>query len=89
MACNYLGDEWFTDSLGQPVSDRHVIHECSFHHMSMLQYVIPPTQVQKARTTWHYKGDDGSKQVAGFIKEFTNLTFITIKVSHFLGFSDN
>ncbi|KAK3085845.1 hypothetical protein FSP39_009530 [Pinctada imbricata] len=53
MACNFLGDEWFTDSLG--------------------------LKVKEARKPWHMTLKDKSKQVAGFIKQFENLSFITIK----------
>jgi len=32
------------------------------------------------RTMWHYKAKDGSKQVAGFVKHFQNLSVVTVKV---------
>ncbi|CAH1270301.1 CTSA [Branchiostoma lanceolatum] len=48
MACNFLGDQWFVESLQQPVV--------------------------AARKPWTY-----SNQVAGFIKQFQNLTFLTVK----------
>ncbi|KAH9509419.1 hypothetical protein Btru_045849 [Bulinus truncatus] len=53
MACNFLGDEWFVDSLG----------------------LSNPQE----RKMWHYKAADGSKQVAGFVKAFDYLTFVTIR----------
>uniref|UniRef100_A0A8C6SWY5 Carboxypeptidase n=1 Tax=Neogobius melanostomus TaxID=47308 RepID=A0A8C6SWY5_9GOBI len=54
MACNFMGDEWFVESLKQLV------------------------QVQ--RRVWLYEGADG-KQVGGFVKEFSNIAFLTIKGS--------
>ncbi|KAM8946654.1 lysosomal protective protein-like [Pelodytes ibericus] len=52
MACNFLGDQWFVDSLGQ--------------------------KLQVQRRPWLY--DDGDQQqIGGFVKEFSNLTFLTIK----------
>ncbi|KPP65096.1 Lysosomal protective protein precursor-like [Scleropages formosus] len=54
MACNFLGDEWFVESLQQ--------------------------QVQVTRRTWLYNtGVD--QQVGGFVKEFSNLAFLTVKGS--------
>ncbi|XP_023652393.1 lysosomal protective protein isoform X2 [Paramormyrops kingsleyae] len=54
MACNFLGDEWFVESLQQ--------------------------EVQVKRRPWlYYTGE--SMQVGGFIKEFSNLAFMTIKGS--------
>ncbi|KAK2167443.1 hypothetical protein NP493_1277g00003 [Ridgeia piscesae] len=55
MACNFLGDQWFAESLDQ--------------------------QVVMNRTMWHYKAKDGSKQVAGFVKHFQNLSVVTVKGS--------
>ena len=57
MACNFLGDEWFVDSLGQPV--------------------------ERARQPWFYF-DNNSKQIAGYVKQFRQLTYLTIKVRCFL-----
>lgn len=54
MACNFMGDEWFVESLKQ--------------------------QVQVQRRVWLYEGDDG-KQVGGFVKEFSNIAFLTVKGS--------
>uniref|UniRef100_A0A3P9A4D4 Carboxypeptidase n=1 Tax=Esox lucius TaxID=8010 RepID=A0A3P9A4D4_ESOLU len=54
MACNFLGDEWFVESLQQ--------------------------QVEVKRRPWtYYTGE--SQQVGGFVKEFSNLAFLTIKVT--------
>jgi cathepsin A (carboxypeptidase C) len=53
MACNYLGDQWFVNSLG-----RKIISE---------------------RSAWYYTALDGSKQVAGFMEMYANITFATIK----------
>lgn len=52
MACNFLGDEWFVDSLQQ--------------------------KVQVQRRPWLYTDGD-QQQIGGFVKEFSNLTFLTIK----------
>lgn len=54
MACNFMGDEWFVESLKQ--------------------------QVQVQRRVWLYEGADG-KQVGGFVKEFENIAFVTVKGS--------
>ncbi|MBN3325133.1 PPGB protein, partial [Atractosteus spatula] len=54
MACNFLGDEWFVESLQQ--------------------------EVQVNRRTWLYNNGD-SQQVGGFVKEFSNLAFLTVKGS--------
>ncbi|XP_069807605.1 lysosomal protective protein-like [Dendropsophus ebraccatus] len=52
MACNFLGDEWFVDSLQQ--------------------------KLQVQRRPWLYT-DGGQQQIGGFVKEFSNLTFLTFK----------
>ncbi|XP_072917635.1 lysosomal protective protein isoform X1 [Hemitrygon akajei] len=52
MACNFMGDEWFVNSLHQ--------------------------EVQVNRRTWLYKDENGD-QVGGFVKEFANLAFLTVK----------
>uniref|UniRef100_A0A8C5R965 Carboxypeptidase n=1 Tax=Leptobrachium leishanense TaxID=445787 RepID=A0A8C5R965_9ANUR len=52
MACNFLGDQWFVDSLGQKL---------------LVQ-----------RRQWLYN-DGNIQQIGGFVKEFSNLTFLTIK----------
>lgn len=54
MACNFLGDEWFVESLQQ--------------------------EVQVKRRTWTYNTGE-SQQVGGFVKEFSNLAFLTVKGS--------
>lgn len=54
MACNFMGDEWFVESLNQ--------------------------QVQVQRRPWLYTSSDG-KQVGGFVKEFENIAFLTVKGS--------
>ncbi|XP_072237439.1 lysosomal protective protein [Leuresthes tenuis] len=54
MACNFLGDEWFVESLQQ--------------------------QVEVQRRTWLYEDVDG-RQVGGFVKEFNNIAFLTVKGS--------
>ncbi|KAK1156289.1 lysosomal protective protein-like [Acipenser oxyrinchus oxyrinchus] len=52
MACNFLGDEWFVESLQQ--------------------------QVQVKRRTWLYSNGE-NQQVGGFVKEFSNIAFLTVK----------
>ncbi|KAM5125325.1 lysosomal protective protein-like, partial [Mantella aurantiaca] len=52
MACNFLGDQWFVDSLQQ--------------------------KLQVQRRPWLYKDGD-KQQIGGFVKEFSNLSFLTIK----------
>ncbi|KAM4587749.1 lysosomal protective protein [Odontesthes bonariensis] len=54
MACNFLGDEWFVESLQQ--------------------------QAEVQRRTWLYEDVDGH-QVGGFVKEFNNIAFLTVKGS--------
>ncbi|CAI5778655.1 lysosomal protective [Podarcis lilfordi] len=53
MACNFLGDEWFVDSLRQ--------------------------KVQVARRPWIYTDENGQDQIGGFVKEYTNISFLTVK----------
>ncbi|XP_078457861.1 lysosomal protective protein-like [Lampetra planeri] len=52
MVCNFLGEEWFVESLQQKVTVE--------------------------RRPWLYK-DGGSNQIGGFIKEFQNLAFLTVR----------
>ncbi|CAF90164.1 unnamed protein product, partial [Tetraodon nigroviridis] len=54
MACNFMGDEWFVDSLNQ--------------------------QVEVERHPWLYNDENG-QQVGGFVKEFGNIAFVTVKGS--------
>ncbi|TMS01396.1 Lysosomal protective protein [Larimichthys crocea] len=54
MACNFMGDEWFVESLHQ--------------------------QVEVQRRPWFYDDEDG-RQVGGFVKEFNNIAFLTVKGS--------
>ncbi|XP_044520041.1 lysosomal protective protein isoform X2 [Gracilinanus agilis] len=53
MACNFMGDEWFVDSLNQK-------------------------QVEVQRRPW-LVSDGSGEQIAGFVKEFDNISFLTIK----------
>ncbi|XP_013883121.1 lysosomal protective protein [Austrofundulus limnaeus] len=55
MACNFMGDEWFVESLHQ--------------------------QVQVQRRPWLFDDDDEGQQVGGFVKEFDNIVFLTVKGS--------
>nr|XP_020467876.1 lysosomal protective protein [Monopterus albus] len=52
MACNFMGDEWFVESLHQ--------------------------QVEVERRPWFYN-DESGHQVGGFVKEFSNIAFLTVK----------
>uniref|UniRef100_A0A3P8X1X6 Carboxypeptidase n=1 Tax=Cynoglossus semilaevis TaxID=244447 RepID=A0A3P8X1X6_CYNSE len=52
MACNFMGDEWFVESLQQ--------------------------EVKVERRPWFYN-DDRGRQVGGFVKEFENMAFVTVK----------
>uniref|UniRef100_A0A8C5R6K0 Carboxypeptidase n=1 Tax=Leptobrachium leishanense TaxID=445787 RepID=A0A8C5R6K0_9ANUR len=52
MVCNFLGNEWFVDSLNLTLSVNH--------------------------HAWFYT-EDGQQQVGGFVKEFPNLAFLTVK----------
>ncbi|XP_056129321.1 lysosomal protective protein [Lampris incognitus] len=54
MACNFMGDEWFVESLHQ--------------------------EVEVKRRPWTYTDGD-SQQVGGFVKEFSNIAFLTVKGS--------
>ncbi|XP_075993849.1 lysosomal protective protein [Genypterus blacodes] len=54
MACNFMGDEWFVESLHQ--------------------------EVEVMRRPWTYVDTDG-EQVGGFVKEFSNIAFLTVKGS--------
>ncbi|KAK7105699.1 lysosomal protective protein-like [Littorina saxatilis] len=53
MACNFLGNEWFADSLGRPVKEE--------------------------RKMWYYRDEKGLRQVAGFVKTFDLLTYVTLR----------
>ncbi|XP_066482554.1 lysosomal protective protein [Tiliqua scincoides] len=53
MACNFLGDEWFVESLGQ--------------------------KVEVSRRPWTYSDENGQQQIGGFVKEFSNIAFLTVK----------
>ncbi|KAM4691128.1 lysosomal protective protein-like [Rhinophrynus dorsalis] len=52
MACNFLGAQWFVDSLN--------------------------LKVKKDYRSWIYN-DAGQQQIVGYVKDFPNLTFLTIK----------
>ncbi|KAF7645530.1 hypothetical protein LDENG_00202530 [Lucifuga dentata] len=54
MACNFMGDEWFVESLDQ--------------------------EVEVKRRPWKYIDTNG-QQVGGFVKEFSNIAFLTVKGS--------
>jgi len=53
MACNFLGDEWFVDSLGK--------------------------QLLVERRPWLVKDQDGYNQIAGYVKQFHRISFLTVK----------
>ncbi|XP_007533123.1 lysosomal protective protein [Erinaceus europaeus] len=53
MACNFMGDEWFVDSLNQ--------------------------KMEVQRRPWLVDYGDSGEQIAGFVKEFSHISFLTIK----------
>ncbi|XP_004698081.1 lysosomal protective protein isoform X2 [Echinops telfairi] len=53
MACNFMGDEWFVDSLN--------------------------LKMEVQRRPWLVKLGESGEQIAGFVKESTNIAFLTIK----------
>ncbi|XP_025870491.1 lysosomal protective protein [Vulpes vulpes] len=53
MACNFMGDEWFVDSLNQ--------------------------KMEVQRRPWLVDYGDSGEQIAGFVKEFSHIAFLTIK----------
>ncbi|EPY78752.1 lysosomal protective protein [Camelus ferus] len=53
MACNFMGDEWFVDSLNQ--------------------------KMEVQRRPWLVNYGDSGEQIAGFVKEFSHIAFLTIK----------
>ncbi|XP_069845977.1 lysosomal protective protein [Dipodomys merriami] len=53
MACNFLGDEWFVDSLNQ--------------------------KMEVQRRPWLVDYGESGEQIAGFVKEFSHITFLTLK----------
>ncbi|KAM9296705.1 lysosomal protective protein-like [Gastrophryne carolinensis] len=61
MACNFLGVEWFVDSLKLDVESIH--------------------------SPWWYKEDN--KQIGGFVKQYTNLTLLTVKGAGHMVAEDN
>ncbi|XP_030067878.1 lysosomal protective protein [Microcaecilia unicolor] len=62
MACNFLGIEWFVDSLQQ--------------------------ELQGKRRAWTYK-ERNSTQIGGYVKEFANMTVLTVKGSGHMVPTDN
>nr|XP_033818509.1 lysosomal protective protein-like [Geotrypetes seraphini] len=62
MACNFLGIEWFVDSLQQ--------------------------KLQGKRRPWTYK-EENSTQIGGYVKEFANITVLTVKGSGHMVPTDN
>jgi cathepsin A (carboxypeptidase C) len=53
MACNFLGDEWFVDSL--------------------------QVQNPQNRKAWFYRAEDGTRQVAGYVKSFNRVNVVTLR----------
>ncbi|KAF6087729.1 cathepsin A [Phyllostomus discolor] len=53
MACNFMGDEWFVDSLNQ--------------------------KMEVQRRPWLVDYRESGEQIGGFVKEFSNIAFLTIK----------
>ncbi|XP_054429642.1 lysosomal protective protein isoform X1 [Pteronotus mesoamericanus] len=62
MACNFMGDEWFVDSLSQKAATS-----------------FPVGQMEVQRRPWLVNYEDSGEQIAGFVKEFSHIAFLTIK----------
>lgn len=100
MACNFMGDEWFVDSLNQKVrcywgaglvarrgqawrgvSSPEVLRAAlskdggNHWHSS-----FPTGQMEVQRRPWLVDYGESGEQVAGFVKECSHITFLTIKV---------
>lgn len=102
MACNFMGDEWFVDSLNQKVkvlpgreggwcarrgqtwrraSSPEVLRAAlskdgGSHRLS--SFLMGQMEVQ--RRPWLVDYGESGEQVAGFVKECSHITFLTIKV---------
>lgn len=72
MACDHLGDMWFTEDLGQPVSSSLIV----VHYDEMDLH-----QVVEGFKDWHYIDHMGYPQIAGFVLQYENLKFVSVKVS--------
>ncbi|XP_037020508.2 lysosomal protective protein isoform X1 [Artibeus jamaicensis] len=62
MACNFMGDEWFVDSLNQKAAMSPRVG-----------------QMEVQRRPWLVDYRDSGEQIAGFVKEFSRIAFLTIK----------
>lgn len=76
MACNFLGDQWFVEQLGQKVSSlRSLSCSAEFKAPSWFNSLV----FFKASTRYQHWIYDN--QIAGFYQQFGNITFLTVKVS--------
>ncbi|XP_057359013.1 lysosomal protective protein isoform X3 [Manis pentadactyla] len=64
MACNFMGDEWFVDSLNQKLQ-------------AAKSFLVGQVEVQ--RRPWLVDYGDSGEQIAGFVKEFSHIAYLTIK----------